>query len=87
MPDERTQDLGPTLPALLPGSEDNSVPQISPRQGFLPFATNAWDRIFISALCLVAIHLLWLRFVEAAIPIYGAMVVSLALAYYIVKRG
>ena len=67
--------------------ESDAAPQVAEREGFLPFPTNAFDRIFISALCLVAIHLLWLRFVETYIPLYGAMVVSLALGVYIFKRG
>ena len=28
------------------------------RQGFLPFETNTFDRVFISVVCFVAIHLL-----------------------------
>ena len=48
---------------------DTTAPWFAPvqktgRKGFLPFATNLWDRFFISMVCLVAIHLLWMRFVE-----------------------
>ena len=57
------------------------------RQGFLPFETNTFDRIFISGVCLVAIHLLWLRFVEAYLPLPIAMVLSLILAVIIIRRG
>jgi predicted small integral membrane protein len=65
------------------------------RKGFLPFATNLWDRFFISMVCLVAIHLLWLRFVEqplqAILPhpfaLLVATVISVILGYFIMKKG
>ena len=57
------------------------------RKGFLPFTTNLWDRFFISMVCLVAIHLLWLRFVEVFLPLPVAMAISLALMYVIIRRG
>ena len=44
-------------------------PDNSKRDGFLPFYTNAFDRVFISAVILIGIHLLWLRFMEPALPI------------------
>lgn len=66
-----------------------------PRRGFLPITTNLWDRFFISMVCLVAIHLLWLRFVEqplqAILPhpyaLLTATVISIALGYVIITRG
>lgn len=67
--------------------DGNAIPHSVERRGFLPFPTNAWDRIFVSGLCLVAIHLLWLRFLEAYIPLWGAMIVSIALGVFIFKRG
>jgi predicted small integral membrane protein len=65
------------------------------RKGILPFATNLWDRFFISMVCLVAIHLLWLRFVEqplqAILPhpfaLLVATVISVILGYFIIKKG
>ena len=61
------------------------------RQGFLPFETNLWDRFFISGVFLVAIHLIWLRFVEPLfLPTYtlwGAMAISLVLMVIIMRRG
>jgi predicted small integral membrane protein len=57
------------------------------RQGFLPIETNTFDRVFISVLCFVALHLLWLRFVEAYAPLWVATVLSLILAVIIVRRG
>lgn len=73
-------------PASLQPDHSTSL-RSAERRGFLPFPANAWDRIFISGLCLVAIHLLWLRFIEAYIPLWGAMIVSIALGVYIFKRG
>lgn len=65
------------------------------RKGFLPFSTNLWDRFFISMVCLVAIHLLWLRFVEKPLQtilphpfaLLVATVLSIILSFYIMTRG
>ena len=39
------------------------------RTGFLPIHTNAFDRVFIGTVIFVALHLLWMRFLEAHIPL------------------
>jgi predicted small integral membrane protein len=57
------------------------------RRGFLPIETNTFDRVFISVVCFVAIHLLWMRFVESWLPLWIATVISLVLATVIVRRG
>lgn len=65
------------------------------RKGFLPFATNLWDRFFISMVCLVAIHLLWLRFIEQPLQVIlphpfallVATVISVILGFFIMTRG
>ena len=65
------------------------------REHFLPFSTNLWDRFFISMVCLVAIHLLWLRFIEqplqAILPhpfaLLVATVISVILGFLIITRG
>ncbi|MCG8352155.1 MAG: DUF2160 domain-containing protein [Chloroflexales bacterium] len=57
------------------------------RKGFLPISTNLFDRCFISVVCFVAIHLLWLRFVEAYLPLFIATILSLLLAVLIISRG
>ena len=62
-------------------------PQTSKRDGFLPFYTNAFDRVFISAVILIGIHLLWLRFMEPALPIEAATVISLVIGVVVVRRG
>jgi predicted small integral membrane protein len=55
--------------------------------GFLPMQTNLFDRVFIGVVILVAIHLLWLRFVEAFLPLYVAMLISVAIGVVIVRWG
>ncbi len=57
------------------------------RRGFLPIETNTFDRVFISVLCFVAIHLLWMRFVESFLPLWVATLINLALAVWIVRKG
>jgi predicted small integral membrane protein len=65
------------------------------RKGFLPFATNLWDRFFISMVCLVAIHLLWMRFVEQPLQkflpppfaLLVATVISVILGFFIMTKG
>ncbi len=63
---------------------DNSKKEF---EGFLPFYTNAFDRVFIAAVILIAIHLLWLRFMEPALPIELATVISLVIGFFVVRRG
>lgn len=57
------------------------------RHGFLPFSTNTFDRVFISVVCFVAISLLWMRFVEAFIPLFVSTILSIILAVVIIKWG
>lgn len=57
------------------------------RRGFLPIHTNAFDRIFISVVILIAIHLLWLRFLEHLLPLGIATIISLVLGYIIFRYG
>jgi len=57
------------------------------QRGFLPFPTNTFDRVFISVVCFVAISLLWMRFVEAFIPLFVSTIISVILAVVIIKRG
>ena len=55
--------------------------------GFLPIKTNAFDRVFIATVIFVAIHLLWMRFLEIHAPLYGATIVSAMVGALIVMRG
>ena len=58
------------------------------RAGFLPIVTNAFDRGFIGVVLFVAIHLVWMRFLEPlGLSLYIATALSLALAVIIVRRG
>ena len=59
----------------------------SGRTGFLPIHTNAFDRWFIGTVIFVALHLLWMRFLEAHIPLYVATILSLLIGAVIVARG
>ncbi len=56
-------------------------------EGFLPFYTNAFDRVFIGAMILIGIHLFWLRFMEPALPIGVATVISLVIGFFVVRKG
>ena len=57
------------------------------RPGFLPIHTNAFDRVFIGTVIFVALHLLWMRFLEAHIPLFVATALSLLIGAIIVARG
>jgi predicted small integral membrane protein len=57
------------------------------RRGFLPWTTSWGDRFFVSLLIFFLIALLWLKFVEPFIPIYGALVLGLIVGFFIVKYG
>jgi len=57
------------------------------RRGFLPWPTTWGDRFFISLLILFLIGLLWLKFIEPLLPIYGALILSLIIGFFIVKYG
>lgn len=57
------------------------------RRGFLPIPTNTFDRIFIGVVCFVAIHLLWMRFIEAFLPLWVATLLSLIWIVIVVRWG
>lgn len=58
------------------------------RVGFLPIETNAFDRGFIGVVVFVAIHLLWMRFLEPlGLSLYIATAISIVLGVLIIKRG
>lgn len=66
---------------------DETKQAVVARRGFLPIETNAFDRVFIAVLVFVALHLFWMRFVEAALPLGVATVLSLIIGAIIVARG
>ena len=57
------------------------------RRGFLPFYTNTFDRVFISVLIFVALSLLWMRFVEAFLPLWISTAVAILIGIVIVRKG
>jgi predicted small integral membrane protein len=64
------------------------APTLKRREGFLPIETNAFDRVFIAVVVFVAIHLLWMRFLEpAGLSLYIATAISVAIGALIVARG
>jgi predicted small integral membrane protein len=66
---------------------DGSSRNVKARPGFLPIITNAFDRVFIGAVVFVAIHLLWMRFLEATASLYFATAISIVIGWLIVTRG
>jgi len=58
-----------------------------PRTGFLPIATNWFDRLFITIYIGVAMELLWMRFLEAALPLWICHILVLALGVVIIRKG
>lgn len=67
-------------------SDDTQKP-VAERRGFLPIETNTFDRVFIAVLLFVALHLFWMRFVEASLPLGVATALSLIAGAIIVLRG
>lgn len=57
------------------------------RRGFLPIETNTFDRIFISVILWIGVSLLWMRFLEALIPLWVSTVLCLILAIFIIRKG
>ena len=83
-PTERTDTAG-ILSTL--ASRWTSVSVRGKRRGFLPFDTNPFDRVFVSIILLVAIHLLWMRFLEEHITLTVATILTLILSVFIFLRG
>ena len=57
------------------------------KHGWLPIETNAFDRVFISLVLFVALHLFWMRFLEVHLSLYVATAFSLIIGYVIVRHG
>lgn len=56
--------------------------------GFLGFTTNWFDRVFISGMVLVAMHLIWLRFLEPLnLSLWICTALSLVIGVIIFRRG
>ncbi|WP_294645684.1 DUF2160 family membrane protein [uncultured Aureimonas sp.] len=67
--------------------EEASAKPPAPRHGFLPITTNWFDRLFIGIYLFVALELLWMRFLEQAIPLTVCHIVAIALGALIVWKG
>lgn len=67
--------------------EARAVESAPARTGFLPIATNWFDRLFIAIYIGVAMELLWMRLLEAAIPLWVCHILVLALGAIIIRRG
>ena len=96
MPEVFSEPAERESPTVQNGSAALVAPvQKTGRKGFLPMTTNLWDRFFISMVCLVAIHLLWMRFVEQPLQkflphpfaLLVATVISVILGFFIMTRG
>lgn len=74
-------------PRLWPLPLGKPVPITGKRRGFLPFETNPWGRIFVSILLTIAIHLLWMRFLEEYISLTVATILTLLMTVIIFLRG
>ncbi len=57
------------------------------KPGFLRIKTNLFDRVFISVMVFVGLHLIWMRFIEQYIPLSVATVISVVLGFVIIKWG
>jgi predicted small integral membrane protein len=57
------------------------------RQGFLPIVTNWFDRLFMGIYLFVALELVWLRFIEVAIPLIFCHILAIGLGLLILLRG
>lgn len=58
------------------------------RQGFLPFENNWFDRLFIGAITLIALHLAWIRLLEPlGLSLWICTAISVAVAVFIFRRG
>jgi predicted small integral membrane protein len=57
------------------------------RTHFLPIVTNWFDRLFIGIYLFVALELVWLRFIEVAIPLIFCHILAFALGVLILWRG
>ncbi|HML21368.1 MAG TPA: DUF2160 family membrane protein [Aggregatilinea sp.] len=82
---EQEAEIPSVLPSSLPGKLYAQIH--GKRRGFLPFETNPWDRIFIGLLLTVAIHLLWMRFLEEYITLTIATILSLIIMVILFVRG
>ena len=62
--------------------------QTTPRNGFLPMKTNLFDRIFIGVVFLIALSLIWMRFLEPkGFSLWISTGISLIVGIIIARKG
>ncbi|MBV7333149.1 DUF2160 domain-containing protein [Chloroflexi bacterium TSY] len=69
---------------------DGSPSQSEERRSFLPIETNGFDRVFISVVIFIALHLIWMRFLEPdplALPLWWATAFSILVGGVIIRWG
>ncbi|NPV53537.1 MAG: hypothetical protein HPY71_08425 [Firmicutes bacterium] len=59
----------------------------SRKPGFLRMETNLFDRVFIGVVLFVAIHLIWMRFIELYVPLSVATALSIVVMLAIIRWG
>lgn len=59
----------------------------SRRRGFLPIDTNAFDRLFVGVVGHVALNLLWMRFLEAYLPLWIATILGILWIVVVIRWG
>jgi predicted small integral membrane protein len=79
--------LAPLIDLDAADEEAQAVAARPARRGFLPIRTNWFDRLFISIYIGVALELLWMRFLEQALPLWICHVLVIALGALIIRRG
>ncbi|MBJ7279793.1 MAG: hypothetical protein JHC72_04340 [Candidatus Nanopelagicus sp.] len=58
------------------------------RNGFLPMKTNLFDRIFIGVVFLIALSLIWMRFLEPkGFSLWISTGISLIVGIIIARKG
>jgi len=57
------------------------------RRGFVPFATNTFDRVFIAVVTGVAAFLLYFRFLESDVTVWVPFAVWVAWLAVVVRKG
>jgi predicted small integral membrane protein len=63
------------------------APAPTVRRGFLPIVTNWFDRVFVAIYVFVALELLWMRFLEHALPLTFCHVLAVVVGVLIVWKG
>ena len=60
---------------------------MSKKNGFLPIKTNWFDRLFIGVISVIAIQLVWMRFIEGFLSINFSITLGILLLIYIIWKG